>query len=101
MNEVTMSSFEFKEKTVVIVMFGPATPVRGLKPAEYYQVTIDPSMVSPSGKFIRFGKHPGDELLGWQNVDGLTVVECLGVWDGEIPPKMEIGAAGVTMLSVD
>jgi len=101
MSEVVMSEKTFNQKTVAIVMFGPATPTRGLKPAEYYQVTIDPSMVAPSGKYIRFGKHPGDEILGWQRVEGMTVIEVLAEWDGDSPPEMTIGAEGVTMLAVE
>lgn len=60
-----------------IVMFGPATPTSGTKPATYYQVVIDPAMVSPSGNYIRFGTGEGDEIFGWQRVDALTVCEVL------------------------
>lgn len=98
---ITMNPQEFKEKTVAIVMFGPATSTRGTRPAEYYQVTIDPKMVSPSGDYIRFGNNPGDELLGWQRVQGMTVVEVLAEWDGDTPPDMTIGRAVVTMLALE
>lgn len=101
MNDVIMADKTFNKKTVAIVMFGPATPTRGLKPAEYYQVTIDPAMVSPSGDYIRFGSHQGDEILGWQRVEGITVIETLAEWDGDSPPEMTIGADGVTMLAVE
>jgi len=48
-------------------------------------VTIDPKCTSPSGKFIRFGHNPGDEILGWQKADMLTVVEILGKWKTTLP----------------
>lgn len=60
-----------------IVMFGPATPIMGNRPAEFYQVTIDPNMTSTNGKFIRFGNYTGDEIVGWQRVDAMTVLETL------------------------
>lgn len=101
MQEITMSDVDFDCKTVVIVMFGPASAVSGFRPAEYYQVTIDPSRVSKSGKYIRFGSHPGDELVGWQRVDALTVVEVLSEWDGDEPPNMTIGVNGVTMRAIE
>lgn len=68
-----------------IVMFGPATPESGMRAATYYQVTIDPSMVSPSGGYIRFGSHEGDDMHGWQRTDGLTICEIL--IDEGITPK--------------
>lgn len=80
-----------KSKTIkkckAIVMFGPPTVNSGLRPATYYQVTIDPSKVSPNGDYIRFGMTPGDELVGWQKVDGITVCEILGEYneDGTYP----------------
>lgn len=76
-----MTPTEFKKKTVVILKFGPATSIDGLRPAEYYQVTIDPVMVSASGEFIRFGRNNGDEIQGWQRCAALTVVEIIGEWD--------------------
>lgn len=60
-----------------IVKFGPATAIDGFRPAEYFQVTIDPNMVSPSGKFIRFGFYDGDEIVGWQRIAAMTVCEIL------------------------
>lgn len=69
---------EICRKILAIVCFGPALPVTGLRPAEYYQVTIDPNMCSPSGMYIRFGFHYGDEITGWQRVQAMTIVEILG-----------------------
>jgi hypothetical protein len=74
-----MTPTEFTKKTVVIVKFGPATSTDGMRPAEYYQVTIDPSMAS--GEFIRFGNNPGDEINGWQRCAALTIVATIGEWD--------------------
>lgn len=64
-------------KCRAIVRFGPETPTGGMRPAEYFQVTIDPNMVSPSGSHIRFGSYKGDELVGWQRVNAMTVCEVL------------------------
>lgn len=74
-------------KCRAIVMFGPATETSGYKAGTFYQVTIDPAMVSPGGLFIRFGTHEGDEIHGWQQVSGLTVCEILGEYaeDGSYP----------------
>ena len=83
---------EVKEKIVAIVKFGPFTKADGMRPAEYYQVTIDPSKVSPSGKFIRFGTTQGDEIVGWQRTEAIAIVEVLGKWDDETPPLLKYGA---------
>ena len=101
MNVITMSDKEITTKSVAIVKFGPATSTSGMKSGEYYQVTIDPKMVSPEGEYIRFGKNQGDEILGWQRIKALTIVEVLGEWDGDTPPEMTIGHSGVTMLAVE
>jgi len=73
---VEMEDTEFK-KCRAIVKFGPATDTDGFKPAEYFQVTIDPSMTSPEGNFIRFGLYKNDEIFGWQRVAAMTVCEVL------------------------
>lgn len=66
-------------KTVVICKFrddiGPVVPQN---PAVLFQVTIDPSKVSPSKAFIRFGDTAGDEVVGWQRRDYIQVIEVLG-----------------------
>jgi hypothetical protein len=88
------------KKSVVIVRFGPGGfPTDGFKPAEYFQVTIDPSYVSKSGDFIRFGITPGDEIVGWQRVGALTVVEVLAEFnDGaDALPEILTGHDSVTM----
>lgn len=64
-------------KCRAIVRFGPETAMGGMRPAEYYQVIIDPNMISPSGKHIRFGMYEGDEIVGWQRVDAMTVCEVI------------------------
>lgn len=94
-----MTPVEIKVKSVAIVKFGPAGfETDGFRPGEYFQVTIDPAMIA--GDFIRFGKHRGDEIVGWQRIGALTVVQILGEWNGDTPPDMHIGADGVTMTVV-
>jgi hypothetical protein len=44
----------------------------------FYQVTIDPSSMSPSKEFIRFGRVHGDEITGWRPVSDILVEEVLG-----------------------
>lgn len=89
-----------KEKCVAIVRFGPVTDKDGFRAGEYFQVTIDPALVSPSGKFIRFGTNGGDEIIGWQRCEAMTVVEILGVWEGGSSPLLQYGdgSNGVTMM---
>lgn len=98
---INMSPLDIKTKTVVIIRFGAETPTSGMRPSEYYQVTVDPSKVSPSGEYIRFGNNQGDEILGWQKVSAMTVLEVLGEWEDDEPPSMTIGTNGVTMLAVE
>jgi hypothetical protein len=58
----------------------------------YFQVTIDPDNVSPSEAYIRFGETPGDEIIGWQEVELLEIVETLAVADenGELQPPPRV-----------
>lgn len=83
---IDMKDRKFTAKTLAIVKFGPATDIDGMRPAEYYQVTIDPSQISPTGDFIRFGRNAGDEINGWQRCEAMTVVEVLGDWEEGLPP---------------
>lgn len=88
------------KKSVVIVRFGPGGfATDGFKPAEYYQVTIDPKHVSKSGDFIRLGQTPGDEIVGWQRVMALTVVEVLAEFEDpdSVLPTIVTGHDSVTM----
>ncbi|MFA6041798.1 MAG: hypothetical protein WC733_09880 [Methylophilus sp.] len=101
MNEINMASIDITKKVIAIVLFGRPTQVSGFKAGEYFQVTIDPNMISPSGEYIRFGQNQGDEIMGWQRVESLTVVEVLGEWDGDEPPIMTLGSNGVTMVAVE
>lgn len=94
----TLEPQEFTKKCVAIVKFGPAGfDTDGLRPAEYFQVTIDPAFVSGSGDYIRFGQNPGDEIQGWQRVEAMTVIEVLAEWDGVEPPLITTGHDAVTM----
>jgi len=97
----TFSIIDIEQKCVAIVKFGPAGfATDGFRPAEYYQVTIDPQKISPYGEFIRFGSNPGDEIMGWQRAAALTVVEILGFWDKEEPPILIYGDAGKVTMTV-
>lgn len=92
---------DIKERIVAIVRFGPSGhPTDGFKPGEYFQVTIDPKKISPSGLFVRFGDAPGDEIVGWQRCAALTVIEILGEWGYEDDkPLLEYGKQdGITMM---
>lgn len=46
-------------------------------PAVHFQVTVARENVSPSGRYIRFGTTPGDELTGWMRRDAIEVCEVL------------------------
>lgn len=97
-----MSEINFKEKKVCIVKFGPPSASSGMRPAEYYQVTIDPAYVSNSGEFIKFGVHSGDEIQGWQRIEALTVVEVLDAeWDEDGNAKITVGHDSVQFQAVD
>lgn len=70
------------ERRVVIVKFRDGLVVGRDIPQHscvLFQVTIDPSRVSPSGELIRFGDTTGDELIGWMLRANLEIVEELGV----------------------
>lgn len=76
---ITVSQEEITSKKRAIVQFGPPTTTSGFRAGEYYQCTLDPDMVSPSGEFIRFDASiQGGELHGWQRIEAITVCEILG-----------------------
>ena len=75
--EVHMDTIEIKAKTRAILCFGPATDTTGFRAGEYFQVVIDPEMVSPAGVYIRFNADTECEVHGWQRIDALTVCEVL------------------------
>jgi len=79
MDQVEMRGINITTPILAIVQFGPATPSSGFRAGEYYQVTIDPNMASPSGRHIRFGLYRGDEINGWQRCAAMTIVEDLGL----------------------
>lgn len=102
-----MKICDVQKKCVAIVRFGPSGfSTDGMRAGEYYQVTIDPNRVSPSGEFIRFGVHGGssdgrgDELCGWQRCEALCVIEILGDWADEEPPTLKYGS-GFTTQTVE
>lgn len=59
----------------------------------HYQVTLDPTQISPSGAMIRLGDVQGDEILGWQRLDSLEIVEVLVRWNGDVKVTLPRGAA--------
>ena len=85
---VNLEQITLSAKWRAIVMFGRASAVSGMKAGEYYQVTIDPNMCSPSGEYIRFGHYKGDEITGWQRVDAMTICERLSE-STEAPHELE------------
>jgi hypothetical protein len=48
----------------------------------HYQVTLDPAQISPSGRLIRLGA-AGDEILGWQPLDSMEIVEVVARYEGD------------------
>lgn len=76
-----------ERKTVCIVVFRSLRDA-GRVPEVHYQATIDPELVSPSGQYIRMGTHKGDEIIGWQPIREIVVVEKLAEWDGDELPEL-------------
>ena len=79
-DSVTMDALEITGKTRVIICFGPATAMTGFRSGEYFQVVIDPEMLSPGGDYIRFDQRDQtaeNEIHGWQRIDALTICEVL------------------------
>lgn len=76
---VTTEDMTINRRTRVIVCFGPATPMTGMRAGEYFQVVIDPALQSEGGDYIRFDQRNGDEneIHGWQRIAALTVCEVL------------------------
>ena len=97
-----MSTLDLKdvcEKIVAIVKFGPAGFASdGTKAGDYFQVTIDPAHVSPSGDYIRFGLYDGDEIIGWQRAAALTICEVLGTYNGNDTPLLRWGNQGAVAI---
>lgn len=87
MESVTMEPLVIFGKCRAIICFGPASSTTGFRSGEYYQVTIDPEMVSPGGDYIRFDQRrtsAENEVHGWQRIDALTICEVLS--KGEADP---------------
>lgn len=98
---VSCKDVPYRTKVRAIVKFGHAHPSMGQKAGEFYQVTVDPNMVSPGGAFIRFGCYQGDEINGWQRVESMTVCEVLGESDEECRlPVPHDADASVTIRTV-
>lgn len=84
---IEMEQVEIAKKSRAIVMFGPMTTTAGMRPGEFFQVTINPDMVSPQGDYIRFDARSDDEIHGWQRVESLTVCEILEELPDEVKDK--------------
>ena len=83
-----LATLAINTRIVAIVKFGIAGLIAdGFNAGEYFQVTIDPDKISPSGEFIRFGTYDGDEILGWQRLEAITLIEKLAEWpyDQDLP----------------
>jgi len=103
MEPVTVNPIQFDEirkKTVCIVSFNRPRTVNDVGPGRFFQVTVDPVSFSPDGKFVRFGHHPGDEILGWQMVDWVQIESIIAEWpDDGTPPQITYSPrGGVTKL---
>jgi hypothetical protein len=61
-------------------------------PACLLQISLKPSKISPSGKLIRLGDTPGDEIVGWTKLESLEVVEILGKLEGTTVIPLERAA---------
>ncbi len=83
------------EKAVVIAHYRRDRDYNGgqapQNPACLLQITLLPSKVSPSGRYIRLGDTPADEIVGWTNMDSLEVDEILG----------ELAEDGKTVLPIE
>ena len=88
-----LANLEVSTRIIAIVKFGIAGLIAdGFSAGEYFQVTIDPAKISPSGEFIRFGTYDGDEILGWQRLEAITVIEKLTEWPyGDEAPLLKYG----------
>lgn len=87
-------------KTVCIVSIGERMGEFIVPGKVLYQVTVDPALVSPSGGYIRFGHHPGDEIHGWQAVEKIVFVESLAEWQDDQPPEIHTGSDGVDLAEM-
>lgn len=85
-----------EKKTVAIVCFLDQIQHVGKGSTVYYQVTLDPGMVSPSGDMMRFGHNPGDEIMGWKRIDSIALAEVLAEWTEDTPPEINLQSDGVS-----
>lgn len=66
----------------------------------FYQVTIDPKEISPSGEFIYFGNTHGDGITGWRPLTDVIVEEVLGEY-ASTPPKVRPNIPNQAMVGRD
>lgn len=85
LSEINMA--ELERPIVVIAHFEGIGPLPQ-NPAVHFQVTVDPSKVSPSGAFIAFDSANGDQLFGWMQRSMIRVDEVLRV--GQKDAKLEV-----------
>jgi hypothetical protein len=91
-SQVTLHDVEITKPVRAIICFGVPTATTGLQPGQFFTAIIDPNMVSPGGKFIRFDNPlQGYEVHGWQRTDGFTICEVLAdhdyKWKDGKPPE--------------
>lgn len=74
-NMAELGITDLKRKIVALVCLKPRMTVA---PDIIFQVTIDPSKISPSGKYIRFDA-ANSEVNGWQPIEAVQILEILEV----------------------
>lgn len=97
---VTLHELVIPQPTRAIICFGPPTDMIGMKAGVFFEVIIDPNMVSPGGAFIRFEQSfQKGEVHGWQRVNGITICEILGAgaYDWTEPPAGYVAVEGATV----
>lgn len=64
----------------------------------YYRVTIDPSNLTPSGAFIRFGDTHGDELTGFRPIEDILVEEIIGEYASDVPKLAHVNGPNIQLV---
>ena len=74
--------------------FSPSAPtlcvvqLRHQAPGVIHQVVIDPDKIKDG--LIRLGDWPGDEAVGWQHVENITVLVILGLAERVSATEMQV-----------
>lgn len=89
-NPVDLKSLKGPVIAIVSYLLSDGGPPDYPRPGKFYQVTIDPAALSPSGEFIRFGSCHGDEIMGWQSLEEIVIEEILAEYaEGQDLPLIE------------